>query len=176
MINRRLISTLGVSFAILFLSKYVSPSQEDDTVKILYPVTGKITEAVESVSIKDTLFVIHFHPTIQCSCCINVGNFSKKSLERYYAKSYQNGSIVFKECNIDEDSLTVKRYGIFSSALGFKRTYQGKEKYREIESVWEYCEDENKFLPNFKIELDQFLQEDKKGEDSTTTKNKRTIP
>ncbi|MFH1335383.1 MAG: nitrophenyl compound nitroreductase subunit ArsF family protein [Candidatus Zixiibacteriota bacterium] len=131
---------------------------------------------MKSLSTKDTVFVIHFHPTVQCSCCINVGNFSRKSLKRFYPKPYQEGHIVFKECNIDEDSLTVKRYGIFSSALGFKRIFQGKEKFREIESVWEFCEDEDKFLPNFKTELDQFLREDKEGEDSTTTKNKRTIP
>jgi len=176
MIDRRIIFTLWVSFSILFLCKIGFSSGVDDSIKVSIPVTEKITEAVKSFSTKDTLFVIHFHPTVQCSCCINVGRFSKKGLEKFYAKPYKDGRIVFKECNIDEDSLTTKRYGIISSALGFRKTFQGKEKFKEIESVWEFCEDEDKFLPNFKTELDQFLQEDRKGEDSTTTKNKRTIP
>ena len=106
----------------------------------------------------DTVFVIHFHPTVQCSCCINVGNFSRKALEEYYAAPYKDGSIVFRECNIDEDTLTSARYGIFGSALGFSRVSDGKEEFEDIQSVWEFCEDHDKFLPAFRKELDDFLK------------------
>jgi hypothetical protein len=176
MINRRLISIFGVSFAILLLSKFVLSSEEDDSIKASVSIPEKTTEAVKPLSTKDTVFVIHFHPTVQCSCCINVGNFSKKGLEKFYANPYKEGRIVFKECNIDEDTLTAKKYQIFWSALGFRKISKGKNDFIEIESVWEFCEDEDKFLHNFKTELDQFLREDKEGEDSTTTKNKKTIP
>ena len=105
----------------------------------------------------DSLLVIHFHPTAQCSCCINVGNFSKKGLQKFYAKPYKDRRIIFKECNIDEDSLTAKKYKIFGSALGFKKLFKGKEEFKEIESVWEFCEEEEKFLPNFQKELNDFI-------------------
>jgi hypothetical protein len=105
----------------------------------------------------DSLLVIHFHPTAQCSCCINVGNFSKKGLQKFYTKPYKDGRIIFKECNIDEDSLTARKYKIFGSALGFKKLFKGKEEFKEIESVWEFCEDEEKFLPNFQKELNDFI-------------------
>ena len=105
----------------------------------------------------DSIVVFHFHPTAQCSCCINVGNFSKKGLEKFYAKPYKDGRIVFRECNIDEDSLTAKKYQIFWSALGFTKLSKGKNEFKEIESVWEFCEDEVKFLPTFKKELDEFI-------------------
>lgn len=106
----------------------------------------------------DSLLVIHFHPTAQCSCCINVGNFSRKGLKRFYSKPYKEGRIIFKECNIDEDSSTAKRYKIFGSALGFRKHIKGKEEFKEIESVWEFCEDEEKFLINFREELDRFIR------------------
>jgi len=112
----------------------------------------------------DSLVIIHFHPTVQCSCCINVGNFSKKSLEKYYAQLYKNRRIIFKECNIDEDSLTAKKYQIFWSALGFQKSLKGKVEFKEIESVWDFCEDEVKFLPTFKKELDEFMNSWKKEE------------
>jgi len=105
----------------------------------------------------DSLFVIHFHPTVQCSCCINVGNFAKKGLEKYYAKPYKDGRIIFKEYNIDEDSCTAKRYKIFWSALGFQKFSGEKNEFEEIESVWEFCEEEKKFLVNFKKELGEFM-------------------
>jgi hypothetical protein len=113
----------------------------------------------DTLSHFDSLLVIHFHPTVQCSCCINVGSFSKKSLEKYYAKPYKNRRIVFKEYDIDEDTLTAKRYQIYWSALGFEKSLKGKTEFKEIESVWEFCEQEKKFLPTFKKELDQFMKE-----------------
>ena len=110
----------------------------------------------------DSLFVIHFHPTVQCSCCINVGSFARKGLEKYYAKPYEERRIIFRECNIDEDSVSARRYEIFGSALGFERFYGERAEFKEIESVWEFCEDQGEFLPHFRHELDQFLRSSKK--------------
>jgi hypothetical protein len=120
----------------------------------------------------DSVLVIHFHPTVQCSCCINVGGFSKKSLEKYYAKPYKDGQIIFREYDIDEDTSAAKRYQIFWSALGFEKLSDGKNEFKEIESVWEFCEEEKKFLPNFKKELDQFIRESGKSEPQPKTQSK----
>lgn len=120
----------------------------------------------------DSVLVIHFHPTVQCSCCINVGGFSTKSLEKYYAEPYKEGHIIFKEYDIDEDTLIAKKYEIYWSALGFEKLCDGKNEFREIESVWEFCEEEKKFLPNFKKELDQFMRESGKGEPQPKTQSK----
>ena len=82
----------------------------------------------------DSLYVIHFHPIVQCSCCINVGNFSRKGLEKYYTEAFKDGRIIFNECNTDEDSLAVKKYRVFGSALGFSKFPKGEEEFKEIES------------------------------------------
>jgi hypothetical protein len=118
----------------------------------------------------DSLVVIHFHPTAQCSCCINVGNFSKKGLERLYPKLYKNRRIIFKECNIDEDSSTAKKYKIFGSALGFKKFFKDKEEFKEVESVWEFCEDEDKFLIDFQKEFQSFVAGKKEGQSEKKSK------
>ena len=115
------------------------------------------TDISEYLSKIDTLFVFHFHPTVQCSCCINVGNFARKGLEHFYTKAYNDSLIIFKEYDIDEDSLTTIRYNIFGSALGFEKSRGGKREFKEIESVWEFCEDKDKFLLHFKREMDEFI-------------------
>jgi hypothetical protein len=170
------ISILPVVFPLLLFFVFGFSFGGDKSMKASSSVSGQKMETENILSTSDTIYVIHFHPTAQCSCCINVGIFSRKGLEKFYAKPYQDGRIVFEECNIDEDSLTANKYQIFWSALGFMRLSKGENKFKEIESVWEFCEDEDKFLPNFKTELDQFLREDKKGEDSTATLNKGTVP
>jgi hypothetical protein len=110
----------------------------------------------------DSLFVIHFHPEVQCSCCIKVGIYAKEGLEKFYAKPYKDGRIVFKEYNIDEDSSTAKRYKIFWSALGFEKFSKEKSEFKEIESVWEFCEDKEKFLPHFRKKLEEFMNKPEK--------------
>jgi hypothetical protein len=107
----------------------------------------------------DSILVIHFHPTVQCSCCINVGNFSQKGLKEFYSKPHQKLQFLFQEINIDEDTLAAKEYQVFGSALGFERLYKDKNEFKEIEAVWEFCEDEIKFLEVFKKELDGFINE-----------------
>jgi hypothetical protein len=84
-------------------------------------------------------------------------NFAKKGLEKFYSKPYKNGRIIFRKCNIDKDSLTARKYKIFGSALGFKKVFKEKEEFKEIESVWEFCEEEEKFLINFQKELNSFI-------------------
>lgn len=121
----------------------------------------------------DSVLVIHFHPTVQCSCCINVGGFSKKGLEKYYPRLYKDGRIIFKEYDIDEDTLTAKKYEVFESALGFE-AYVGEERaFKEIESVWEFCEQEKKFLPAFKNELDEFIKESRDDEPKSRSESKK---
>jgi hypothetical protein len=147
-------------------SQKISSAIDKDT-------TSNMKKKSNLLSNVDSLSVIHFHPTVQCSCCINVGNFAKKGLEKYYAKPYKERRIVFREYNIDEDSSTAKKYKIFWSALGFEKLSGEKNEFKEIESVWEFCEDEKKFLVNFKKELDNFMLIDKKSQPQTKTQEQK---
>ncbi len=122
----------------------------------------------------DSILVIHYHPTAQCSCCINVGNFAKKGLEKFYAKLYKDDRIVFRERNSEEDSLTVRKYHLLESALAFQKFSGENNEFKEIESVWEFCEDEEKFLISFRNELDQFMNDSKKDKPRAKTQSKKS--
>ena len=160
------ISCVSLAIADELKSQKISSAIDKDT-------TSNMKKKSDLLSNVDSLFVIHFHPTVQCSCCINVGNFAKKGLEKYYAKPYKEGRIVFREYNVDEDSSTAKKYKIFWSALGFEKFSKEKNEFKEIESVWEFCEDEKKFLVNFKKELDNFMLIDKKSKPQTKTQDQK---
>ncbi len=124
----------------------------------------------------DSVFVIHFHPTVQCSCCINVGSFARKGLEKYYAKPCEEGQIIFRECNIDEDSVSAKKHEIFGSALGFEKFFGEEGEFKEIESVWEFCEEEKGFLENFRNEMEQFIKASKGEKTRPATKSRESEP
>ncbi len=136
--------------------------------------SGKVIIS-EYLSKIDTLFVIHFHPTVQCSCCINVSSFARKALEKFYAEPYQKGSIIFREYDIDKDSSTAKKYGISWSALGFEKFYGGEKEFKEIDSVWEFCGEKEKFLLNFKREIDEFIMRSKKAKSEYQNTKQDTV-
>ena len=147
-------------FAIL-LESFSNAKEQDSTdvsVKTQRDTLSSVTKQRDFPANIDSVLVIHFHPTVQCSCCINVGNFAKKGLEIYYPEASKDGRIIFKEYDIDEDISTAKKYKIFWSALGFEKFSPKKNEFKEIESVWEFCEEEKKFLLNFRNELDQFIR------------------
>ena len=118
----------------------------------------------------DSIIVIHFHPTAQCSCCINVGNFAKKGLEKFYSKPYKERHIIFREYDIDKDSSIAKRYKIFWSALGFEKFCGDEINFKEIESVWQFCEEKEEFLINFQEELATFIANKENGKVKNTPK------
>ena len=172
MITRRLILRNIKFLFILFFFAFCRSSEAENLKKAASQESSENIDASKYLPKGDTLFVIHFHPIVQCSCCINVGIFAQKGLEKYYVKPYKEKRIIFKECNIDQDTLTAQKYKIFWSALGFEKFSPKKNEFKEIESVWEFCEEEKKFLLNFKKELDQFMGASKKDKPRTNTQSK----
>lgn len=162
--NKMLICLFVFCVSILGASLSGTKGQKSGEIRFLtkQDTIPSVMNQVNDLSDLDSLLVIHFHPEVQCSCCISVGNFAKKGLEKFYAKPYKDSLIIFREYNIDEDSSTAKKYKIFWSALGFKKLLKEKNEFKEIESVWEFCEDEENFLLNFRKELDEFIISSKK--------------
>jgi hypothetical protein len=183
MLNDSIVSPWMLPICLCFLCLFaLGADSNTEEAKNLWQIATAAEKDTSSHSAKDSLpdfdslYVIHFHPIVQCSCCINVGNFSRKGLEKYYAEAFKDGRVIFKECNIDEDTLTAKQYSIFGSALGFSKFPKGKEEFKEIESVWEFCEDEKKFLPCLRKELDRFLLGAKADTAEATTPEKADKP
>ncbi len=162
--KRRLICIFVL--CVLILAASMSRANEQKSEEIRASATQDTvqsqTKKTTSLADIDSLLVIHFHPEVQCSCCIKVGIYAKEGLEKFFAEPYKDSCIIFKEYNIDEDTITAKRYKIFWSALGFERFFGKTREFKEIESVWEICEEKEKFLPNFRRELNAFMNEPRK--------------
>ena len=145
-------------FTLLFLSSILISFSSGEKSKGSTPKDSlEIKEVFKSLSEIDTLLVVHFHNTVQCSCCINVGNFSKIALEKYFKELYQKKKIIFRECNLDEDSITANRYKVFHSTLVFNKIIKKKDYFKEMEWVWDLCENKDKFVKKFQVELKNFI-------------------
>ncbi len=153
---------LGVLISATSLSRANGEESKEIRASATQDTLASQSKKTTSLADIDSLLVIHFHPEVQCSCCIKVGIYAREGLGKFYAEPYKDSCIIFKEYNIDEDTITAKRYKVFWSALGFEKFSGKTREFKEIESVWEICEEREKFLPNFKRELDEFMLETKK--------------
>jgi hypothetical protein len=163
-----LISFTGIPLCNAF-SQTKGKTQKDKKVtagdSLIVP-SKKISEEKSQTNF-DSLLVIHFHPTVQCSCCINVGDYAKEGLKKYFTKLYDSRKIIFQEINFETDTLKAQKYKVYNSALFFNKITRGKEHFKEISEVWQLCEDKKAYLEYFKNELSSFLepkQKEKKGE------------
>ena len=176
--RKRLVYLCALCVLILAASSSKANGEESKEIRASATQDTLASQSKKTTSLADidSLLVIHFHPEVQCSCCIKVGIYAKEGLEKFYAEPYKDSCIIFKEYNIDEDTSTAKRYKIFWSALGFERFSGKTREFKEIESVWEICEEREKFLPNFKKELDEFMNETKKKKSEAKRKKKVQEP
>jgi hypothetical protein len=156
----------SILFLLVFLGFLIN-SVNSQTKKIEKGDSSKTTTALKPQSTFDSILVIHFHPTVQCSCCINVGDFAKEGLKKDFTKLFESKKILYRKINFETDTLKAKKYHIVNSALVFDKFSHGKENFKEIFEVWELCEDKKGYLEYFKSELSSFLEpkrEEKKGE------------
>ena len=127
-------------------------------------------------SIIDSMFVVHFHPDVQCSCCINVGEFANESLETHYADVLEAGKLSHKEYNIDDDSYSESNYEVSDAALAFEAFTDEGRTFEVIESVWDHCKDRDKFIANFQEELDSFVLELTVADSVSEAPDEATLP
>jgi len=107
----------------------------------------------------DSIFVIHFHPAIQCSCCINVGEFSQEALRTHYSGLCEEGKLSHSEYNIDDDSYIETGYEVSDAALAFEAFTERGHGFKLITSVWDHCMDKDRFVVTFREEMDAFVLE-----------------
>jgi hypothetical protein len=127
-------------------------------------------------TIIDSMFVVHFHADVQCSCCINVGEFANESLETHYVDVLESGKLSHKEYNIDDDSYLESNYEVSDAALAFE-AFTGKGRtFKVIESVWDHCKDKNQFVAKFREELDGFVLELAVADSVSKTPDEARLP
>lgn len=119
--------------------------------------TQTISTALPSGAEKIEVF--HFHATRQCTSCINIGKFTKSTIEEKFPEESKSGKIVFREINIDlpENSKIAQDYKVSGSALFINAIKDGQDHREEDTTVWRLVTNETQLKDYFEAKLKALL-------------------
>ncbi len=110
----------------------------------------------------DFVQVYYFYNDFRCVSCLRIENYTKEALDENFGKEIGSGKIVFKTINVDknENKHFIKDYQLYTKSVIVSLVRDGKEtKYENLQNVWKYLGDKNKFSEYIKDKLDKYLGE-----------------
>ena len=108
----------------------------------------------------DKVEVFLFHNTQRCVSCINIGKYTKQTIDNNFSEELASGKIIFREINIDlpENYQLAEKFEAAGSSL-YINTIRGDKDYIEQDlTVWRLVGDEIKFEKYLKDKIDNILK------------------
>jgi len=115
----------------------------------------------------DYLGVYYFRSNFRCSNCYKIEEYTKESVEGFFEKELSSGELVYKVINIDEkeNSHFIEDYQLYTKSVVLYRVVSGEEtEYKNLQKIWEYLDDKDKFRNYIKEEINSFLHKKKEEE------------
>jgi len=140
-----IIASLLVIIALLGLSVLGKGNQSKKTILSTNQSANNLATPIPTQTISTTLpsgaekiEVLHFHATQQCMSCINIGKFTKATVEEKFPEEFKSGKITFREINIDlpENQKIAQDYKVSGSALYINAIKNGQDNKEEDTTVW----------------------------------------
>ncbi len=114
-------------------------------------------------SAKDTkIEILYFHATIRCHACLTIEEYTGNILKTRFQKEMDNGLFKFKSIDfLEEDNEHYQQdYQIDTQSLILSKKEDGKEvKWKNLDKIWDYYYDFNKFEKYITEEINQFIKE-----------------
>lgn len=110
---------------------------------------------------KIVIEVLYFHVNIRCETEQSIEANAKKVLQNSFSKELKEGKIVFKAINLEEpeNEHYMKDFSIELQNLVITKKVDGKiQEWKNLEKVWEYISDLNKFRKYVEDEIREYLK------------------
>jgi len=137
---------IGVIFALGAASKQGTPARAD----IATPAQG------------NRVIAYYFHGTFRCPTCYNMEKYSKEAIETNFKDALSSGKLEFKAVNVEEkgNEHYANDYKLYTKSLILSLVKDGKEiKSKNLEKIWEYAHNKQKFIEYVTEELNGFMKD-----------------
>jgi len=108
------------------------------------------------------IIVYYFHGNARCSTCYKMEQYTKEAIDEKFKDQLSNELLFFKVINIEEkeNKHFVTDYQLYTKTLIISRLESGKEiEYKNLNKIWEYVRDKNKFFSYVTTEINNYLKE-----------------
>ena len=104
----------------------------------------------------------YFHTTARCPTCHTIEELSARAVNLNFENELKTGKVVWRVINVDalENKHYNKDYQLYTKSLIISEMKGGKEvRWKNLEKVWHYVRDDEKFDAYVKDEITDWLKE-----------------
>ena len=108
------------------------------------------------------LVATYFHTTARCPTCHTIEELSAQAVNLNFENELKTGKVVWRVINVDEPENKHYNddYQLYTKSLIISEMKDGKElRWKNLEKVWHYVRDEEKFDAYVKDEIADWLKE-----------------
>jgi len=115
--------------------------------------------------VKDAHVIAYYlHGTFRCPTCYKLEQYSKEAIENNFKDALASGKLEFKVVNVEDkgNEHFNKDYQLYTKSLILSLVKDGKEtKWINLDKIWEYVDNKQRFLAYVKAEAADLLKEAK---------------
>jgi hypothetical protein len=111
---------------------------------------------------ENKVIAYYFHGSFRCPTCHKLEQYSKEAIEENFKDEIAHGALEFAVINVEEkgNKHFVNEYQLYTKSLVISRIEDGKEtKHKNLEKIWEYVRDKQKFFDYVTGEIQAYLEE-----------------
>jgi len=104
----------------------------------------------------------YFHGTFRCPTCYKLEQYSKEAIETNFKDALAAGKLEFKVINVEDkgNEHYANDYQLYTKSLILSLVKDDKQiKWKNLDKIWEYVGNRQRFLDYVKMEVDDFLKE-----------------
>ena len=112
----------------------------------------------------DKVYAYYFHGSMRCPTCYKLEQYSREAIETNFKDALASGKLEFKVVNVEDrgNEHYGKDYQLYTKSLILSLVENGKEiKWMNMDKIWEYVGNKQRFIDYIKSEVANFLKETK---------------
>ena len=127
---------------------------------MILPLLAQAAEGVKGTQV----IAYYFHGTFRCPTCYKLEQYSKEAIETNFKDALASGKLEFKVVNVEDKGSEhyANDYKLYTKSLILSLLKNGKEtKWKNLDKIWEYVGNKQRFIGYVKAEVADFLREAK---------------
>jgi hypothetical protein len=117
--------------------------------------------AADGQALSTKIIAYYFHGTMRCPTCYKLEQYSKEAIETNFKDALASGKLEFKVINVEDkgNEHYSNDYQLYTKSLILSLVKDGKQiKWKNLDKIWEYVGNKQKFLEYVTTEINSFLK------------------
>lgn len=148
------------SILILFIAVSAGYLILDSYKKIQKPSNSSKKEDIK-IDLKHNIIIYYFHTTKRCYSCKKIESLTEKAVREGFKKELSNGILIWKTVNLDDEKNKhfADDYNLATKSVILAEIKNNKQiKWKNLNKVWEYLNDDNSFIKYIQKEINEYLE------------------